>query len=250
VHCHSQVPAAAAIKAAILFNNVSGGILAMIHALHLRFCRALASLALSGLALMLVSLPAGAAVSIAATATGSSSPATIDVSLDLVNGDFFIAKNPAAGLGHVTGDGVDETTTWTFDFTNDPNYANFPSNGTLTVALLTLTLTTVFDPGPVTDLVRPLDLFPIIPIPLFLTGPGAKTGNIEFALLALGYNSGQLLTFFTGNNGLFPMIYADDAIVSFARLDLTAVPIPAAAWMFGAALIPLARVMRRSARRA
>ena len=103
--------------------------------------------ALAALAVAAWATPA-LAVNIVATASAASGqPTPINVNLALQNGDFRIGANPAAGVGHVTGDGVDETTTWAFDFTADPQYAAFLAEGGLAEARLTLVLNTQFFVG-------------------------------------------------------------------------------------------------------
>jgi hypothetical protein len=60
----------------------------------------------------------------------------------VVNGDFLIVRNRAAP-GLITGDGLDEETSWTFYFDGFNEDPNFPISRSqpLTSALLTLTLT-------------------------------------------------------------------------------------------------------------
>lgn len=167
----------------------------------------------------------------------SSLPATAPVTQDLVNGGFTILANPAAGAGHVTGDGVDETTTWAFDFTAHPNYAAFMADGGLAEARLTLMLNTGFlvnGVGPVTDIVRPATMdgagvFPGWAVPSFLSGaPGSYVaGEITTSLVAqVGMSGADLFAWLQSHNGLFPMVYGDDAIVTGARLTLVSTPVP------------------------
>jgi hypothetical protein len=167
-------------------------------------------------------------------------------SQDLQNGDFLIHQNTGASM---SGDGWDETTTWHFDFTSDPHYSGSFANGTLTSALLTLSLRNVWFPGPLTDLVVPLGAgFNIIEIPAFITAhdPGDTygTGTIQFQLLNHDstYTASALLGFLSANSGLFPMQYADDAIVYGAKLELTTadVPISGTLWLLVAGLPLLA----------
>lgn len=159
-----------------------------------------------------------AEVTIFATAHGSPTPALGPNDQYLTNGDFLIWPNL---LAPVTGDGIDEVTSWTFDFTNDPSFASFPQDGILTGALLTLTLTTPFSPGPPTDYVQIGSAgLPLVPMPLFLN---ASTGTIEFELLDYMCASAVLeqVNYFSFK---LPMYYAEDAVVSHAQLALTARP--------------------------
>jgi hypothetical protein len=177
------------------------------------------------------------AVNISATATANSGqPGTVSNLLDLQNGAFLIHANPAAGPGHVTGDGVDEATSWAFDFTTDPQYAAFMASGGLVEARLTLTLNTQFfinGVGPITDVAFPSDgsagLFPQWVLPSFISGTMGtfSRGTISTSLVSqVGMDAGQLFGWLQGYNGLFPMWYADDAIVTEARLLLVSAPVP------------------------
>ncbi len=184
-----------------------------------------------------LSLPAQAATLISATVTAASSqPATVAVEQSLANGPFLIGANPAAGAGHVTGDGVDETTTWAFDFTSHPQYAAFIAEGGLAEARLTLTLNTAFfvgGVGPITDIAFPSDgtnsLFPGWAMPGFINGTAGiySSGSLTTSLVAqVGMNPAQLFSWLSSHNGLFPMLYADDAIVTEATLTLVSAPVP------------------------
>ena len=80
-----------------------------------------------------------ARIKIEASASGSRDPSTA-VGESVVNGDFLIVRNRVPGS--TTGDGINEETSWTFDFNDDENYRRFESStGPLTSARLTLTLT-------------------------------------------------------------------------------------------------------------
>ncbi len=170
-------------------------------------------------ALAIPALTSSAAISIGSEKFGSTTPGIVSGDQDLVNGDFLIHKNL---LAPTTGDGTDEATTWSFDLSSDANYAAFvAAGGPITSAVLTLTLTQYYAEGPVTDLVRPVDLFPNIEMPHFLSA--GETGSIQFQLLDY-YSASDLWNFIQANNGSMPMIYADDAIVSYANIRILAVP--------------------------
>jgi|GEM_PF-2745826 len=184
-----------------------------------------------------VSVGAAQAVTISAGAQAAQGqPSTVPVTQNLQNGDFLILANPAAGAGHVTGDGVDETTRWSFDFTSHPDYAAFVTAGTVGKAILTLQLSTQFfinGVGPWTDIAFPSDgtqgVFPGWAIPSFMNGtPGVwSRGEISTDLVAnVGMSGASLMNWLTGFNGMFPMVYADDAVVVGARLELTTAPVP------------------------
>lgn len=192
------------------------------------------------LAAALLAPGAAGAVNISAQVLATSAqPATVASTLDLANGGFLIHANPAAGSGHVTGDGVDETTSWRFDFTADPGYAAFMAAGGVAEARLRLTLNTAFfsaGVGPVTDIVRPAEfgqsggVFPGWALPGFITQPasgGYASGTVTVSLVAqAGMAGADLFAWLQGNAGQFPMLYGDDAIVTAAELTLVSTPVP------------------------
>ena len=213
----------------------------------------------------LAALPSQAVIITAEATAADGQPATVAVSSDLQNGDFLILANPFAGDGHVTGDGVDETTRWSFDFTQHPQYAAFVAQGGVAEARLRLQLNTKFfinGVGPITDTSFPADAqgqavypTPGWALPSFLTGtPGVFTrGEITVSLVAqAGVSGAGMYQWLVGHGGLFPMIYADDAIVTGARLELVSAPVPEpgtwALMAVGAALLLGGRCRARGSR--
>jgi hypothetical protein len=160
--------------------------------------------------------------SISAEAVGSSTPDQLeDASLEatITNGDFVIQRFPE-GVNTTLGDGIDEQTTWNFDFSGDPDFATFPAADSLTSARLTLTLIPK-SPLIVFDIVKIEGLSGINPAQ-FQDLPIDTPSTIQLELLDL-YTSEQVLEILNqGNQGQIPMFYSDDAIVPSARLDLTA----------------------------
>jgi hypothetical protein len=155
------------------------------------------------------------AVTITANVTGSSTPPTAVFPESVTNGDFLLNGNHISTL---VGDGIDDVTTWNFDFTKDPNFRSFSLMESLTSAPLTLTLAPK-DGLIVTDAVRVGDL-PLITTPIQILSVG-ETATITLNLLDY-YSSSQILGAFTSaESGKLPMVYVDDAVVSFAKLELT-----------------------------
>jgi hypothetical protein len=231
------------------------------------FCRRAsycAAIALGASAALLPAVRQAHALTISAhVAAAYDNPATVDHTLDLKNGDFLIHANPSPSAGP-TGDGVDEQTTWSFDFKNDPNYSAFVAGGTLTSAKLTITLNTAFFVGgvaPITDGLFPADgvtgVFPEYVVPSFLTrGPGDppyKKGSITVDLIKdVGEKSSDLFDWLTSHSGLFPTVYADDAIVTAATLvlwDSDAIPEPASLLLLATGLGTAAGALRQRERR-
>jgi hypothetical protein len=173
-----------------------------------------------------------------------------------VNGDFLIEPNPgctgpATNCGS-TGDGINDQTTWTFDFTSDPDFASFLASGSLTSASLSLTLT-VREAQINTDVLRIRGLDNITAqIQQLVVG---QTATITFDLLDF-YTSNAILenldaTLVGGtvpkSAGELLMLYQDDAVVSNAELSLsTDVPEPALGVLMLGGLLALAA--RRSFR--
>jgi hypothetical protein len=156
-----------------------------------------------------------------AEAIGSPTPDQLqDASLEdtITNGDFVIRR--AEGENTTLGDGIDEQTTWTFDFSEDPDFAVFPTADSLTSARLTLTLT------PTSRLitfgtVKIEGLTGIQPVQL-QNLPSNTPSTIQLELLDF-YTSERILEILNQESpGQIPMFYSGGATVSLARLDLTA----------------------------
>jgi hypothetical protein len=155
---------------------------------------------------------------ITATATGSPTPPTAPFPETVTNGDFLIR-----GYSNRSdvGDGRGETTTWVFDFTTDPDFSSVPASAPIESALLTITL----EPkGELisTDSIRIQGLHRIM-TPLIQGLPVGVTTTIQLELLDF-YASSDILRVFTRNAGHIPMAYNDDAIISFAQLELIVQP--------------------------
>ena len=160
-----------------------------------------------------LAVPGEAAV-ISATAQGSLTPPTTSFPDPLTNGDFSIAPNPGA-TDKPVGDGGDEETTWTLDFTTDPGFSDFSTSDPLTSALLTLTLSTCCDVA--TDRLK-ISGLPAFETDLFTGLPPETTQTIDLNLLDF-YSSNQILDALSPT-GTLAFKYEDDALVSFAQLEL------------------------------
>ena len=158
------------------------------------------------------------AISIKATATGSSNPTPI-FGGNLQNGDFLILQNPIVQR-YPTGDGADERTNWLFDFSSDSNLALFPTSSPLDSALLTLTLSPAHS-GVTTDATGVPDgeytrMSNVLGIPAEKT-----TGTVSIELLDFGFTSAGIINSLDPVTNTIPWFYQDDAVVSYAELKLT-----------------------------
>lgn len=170
------------------------------------------------------------ATSIKATAVGSPNPSPILPNPDagivtLQNGDFQIRWN--GRLDNPIGDGADETTNWVFDFSNDSNLEAFPFSQPLSSALLTLTLMPK-NAGVITDSIGIFTNQPRIRIPELTDIPAVgTTDTISIELLDFeAFTSEQFTNLLTPENYTIPWFYAEDSLVSFAELELTAKSVP------------------------
>jgi hypothetical protein len=157
-----------------------------------------------------------------AEAIGSPTPDRLrDASLEdtITNGDFVIRRS-AEGENTTLGDGIDEQTTWAFDFSEDPDFAVFPTADSLVSARLTLTLTPT-SPLITFDTVKIEGLSGISPAQ-FQNLPIDTASTIQLELLDF-YTSERILEILNQDSqGQIPMFYSGGATVSLARLDLTA----------------------------
>ena len=157
-----------------------------------------------------------------AEAIGSPTPDQLrDASLEdtITNGDFVIRRF-AEGEITTLGKSIDEQTTWTFNFSEDPDFAVFSNADSLASARLTLTLTPT---SPLTTFgtVKIEGLSGVSPAQ-FQNLPINTTSTIQLELLDF-YTSERILEILNRESqGQIPMFYSGGATVSLARLDLTA----------------------------
>lgn len=174
-------------------------------------------------------------ITISATASGSLTPPTA-VGESVVNGDFLILRNRLAP-DRTTGDGSDEETSWTFYFNEHPDFSLFSPSQPLTSALLTLTLTPKDEqPGGVRGVTTDgfwIDSLGYAGAPdEFQSLPLDEPTTITVELLdrVPSYTSAAILGILFSIDGFLggriSMHYQDDAIVSFAQLDLTQESVP------------------------
>jgi hypothetical protein len=187
------------------------------------------------LAVMAMLLLAGAgragAESIVACATGSATPKTATAPGSIVNGDFTISQSGIIDGNSVVGDGINEVTTWTLDF-NPGGYASFDTALPLASALLTLTLT----PG---EAFVSSDTFAILGLPSINSSAVQDskvdmTQTVQIQLLE-SYTSAQILDDLKSLSGRLNFEYQDDAVISFASLELQTVPEPSSLALCGIA---------------
>ncbi|NEO14623.1 MULTISPECIES: PEP-CTERM sorting domain-containing protein [unclassified Moorena] len=155
-------------------------------------------------------------------AIGSSSPSRIlnaSIGQTLQNGDFTIERT---GGNTTLGNGIDEDTSWSFDFSDLGTSINELSQAKLILDLTpnnSLITTDVFGiiglDTIIIDLIRNLAV---------RTKQSVSLNLLEF------YDSGEIVNVFNANSGKIPVFYGDDAIVSRAELSLSTgerVPEPA-----------------------
>ncbi len=149
-----------------------------------------------------------------AIAQGSPTPSTTRYPNTVTNGDFLIQGNSIATL---VGDGADESTTWAFDFTTDPDFTSLTNSTLLASAQLTLTLEptnglittdgiTIQGLGSIVQPIREL--------------PVGETSTITIDLLDY-FSPDTVVQAIQRNAGRLSTTYQDDAIVSFAQLKLS-----------------------------
>ena len=165
-------------------------------------------------------------MSMSATATGSQNPTLLIGGGNLQNGDFLILENATIPT-LTTGDGIDEVTEWSFDFSDNSNLDLFSPTTELSSAQLTLTLTpnhgliTTDTTGIVSENYREAVAVPSLPnVPSV-----GQTGTISFDLLDFGFSQSAILNSLNADDSYsIQWSYQDDAIISFAQLDLVTVP--------------------------
>ncbi|KAA3658170.1 MAG: hypothetical protein DWQ04_25925 [Chloroflexi bacterium] len=155
-------------------------------------------------------------VTITSLVRGETNPQIRTDQKKVINIDFIIIGDPAATH---TGDGNDERTDWTFDFTIHPVYPSFSTSQELKFARLTLMLAPK-NKLITTDLVE-IDGLHQIATPIIQTLPAnGRVHTVTIELLDY-YCSANILEILVRHDGQLPMKYRDDAIVSYAHLELS-----------------------------
>jgi Ca2+-binding RTX toxin-like protein len=154
---------------------------------------------------------------ITATASGSQTPPTATRPETVINGDFEISGNN--DNAPIVGDGLDERTFWTFDFTQDPEVLAFRGAESITEAKLTLELKAIGSAN--TDVTGIEGSTKYVDSPAIRGLPPNEVRQITINLLDT-YSSDDILGALQGREfGKFRMYYDDDAIVSEASLELS-----------------------------
>jgi len=145
---------------------------------------------------------------LSATANGSPPAETAEFPATVISGDFTYLGNDLDLPG---GDGTNDRVSWDFDFAGTPLSASDP----LQSALLLLTVMPTNE-GIETDSVEIRGLTPIVS-PDIQTLPVGVTSTISLQLLD-HYSSADILGALVDSK--LPMLWQDDVIITFARLDL------------------------------
>ncbi len=146
---------------------------------------------------------------LSASANGSPPSETAEFPAAVVSGDFTYLGNDLDLPG---GDGINDRVSWEFDCTGTPMSALDP----LQSAVLLLTVTPTND-GIETDSVEIKGLPPIVS-PDIQTLPVGVASTISLQLLD-HYSSADILGALV--DAKLPMLWQDDVIITYARLDLT-----------------------------
>jgi len=155
-------------------------------------------------------------VTITAAANGDQAPPTTMRPETVINGDFEISSNNERAP--VVGDGLDERTWWTFDFTQDPEVLAFERAESITTAILTLELSPRL--GVATDTTG-IEALGYVVSSEIRNLPLLEVSTVTIDLLDT-YTSEEIIGALEKEEfGKFRMYYDDDAIVSFASLELT-----------------------------
>lgn len=186
---------------------------------------------------------------ISGSVTGSDTPGTADFPSTVANGGFTIS----ASAPSVVGDGIDDETNWVIDFTGHPNFGTFNTAVPLTVATLNMMLrpvnTGTGGPQGITD-----DRVGIPPASLYISTPAINDlpvgvlSPVSINLLSF-FTSAQILDVLTNNGGTMPMVYGDDAVVSYAEVTLSneVVPEPSTWLLLSAGVGAMVALRRRRA---
>ena len=161
---------------------------------------------------------AGDTARLVAQARGSATPPVVDfdASDTVTNGDFTIVGTPG---NDTVGDSINESTYWSFDFGESWSETPGETPTRVDAACLTVTLTTNGDPLITTDSIQ-IEGLPAMQPPAITDQPSQDSHDVTINLLD-HYSSDQILQALDGGqNGGLSMKYEDDAIVSFARLEL------------------------------
>ena len=136
-------------------------------------------------------------------------------------------RQPGRRPGPCHGDGVDETTLWSFNFAADPQYAAFLAEGGVAQALFSITLHTKFfvdGIGPPGAITGPSDgitgIFPRWNLSGAMTGVAGVYSRATFTtdlIGDVGLNPSEVMNWLTSHGGSFPWCLVTTPSSSTAR---------------------------------
>lgn len=133
-----------------------------------------------------------------------------------------ISNLPGPRSTRMVGDGNGDTVSWSLDLTGSPEFTQFLTDATdLSKAVVTLTL----HPGGEihTDYLKVGDgeLLPEAQFSEFRDARGLEVDTVELDLL-LRFSPGNIISEVRRSAGVLTFEYSDDAMITFARIDLEA----------------------------
>ena len=155
-------------------------------------------------------------------------PVQANIGDTLQSGDFLIKRTG----GHGTlGNGIDENTYWTFDFSPVATSIDILESAILDLTIRNSNNLITTDGLGIDGLGgrRLEDLKTVSGDPLLSQLPLGKATAVQLDLLDFphpNFTADKIADFFNSNNGVIPMLYGDDSVISSAKLTLRTRTIP------------------------